>query len=447
MADIINGRYALADPYSGLTVFSLEGGELNMFGSCTKIRTSQIEVYPAIDDAPTELEMVSKSNFLSTLAYGLIGAAVSACFAAVAISIVASATILTGGAALAACAFLGASLATLVATTGMVESDLRTGNNRNPVEFTAGLMGAALIGFGAGATVYGIIAAAPALAAGASTEIAMYLGKSNFTEKVVPNIVKASGGAIAAAETVFSVNDAYACGSGYNPLLDVAFDNDIEAYETAEFCIDTLALGYVQAAEAYGRSCSGEGVYIENEDDQSDDIRDVQIQDEERAVFKYKHDPSQNPKVLRDAVEDPNAVYGFRPRKGGSLDSFVYGDWEDPAAVEIYRQNRIAYHNRNEGAAQQIVSDMTAKGASVEEIAKAACEYRNQSRISAYLDFEGNIINIDGYNAALLRAESNSYDNLIQRGKTPEQIIKTATKGNPAMDACTGLYDEYFDTY
>ena len=94
---------------------------------------------------------------------------------------------------------MGASLATFVATTGMVESDLRTGNNRSPVEFTAELMGAAFIGFEAGATVYGIIAAAPALAAGASMEAAMYLGKSNFTEKVVPNIIKAGGGAIAAA--------------------------------------------------------------------------------------------------------------------------------------------------------------------------------------------------------------------------------------------------------
>lgn len=171
---------------------------------------------------------------------------------------------------MAACAFMGASLATLVATTGMVESDLRTGNNRSPVEFTAELMGAALIGFGAGATVYGVIAAAPALAAGASTEAAIYLGKTNFTEKVVPNIIKASGGAIAAAETVFSVNDAYACGSGYNPLLEVAYDGDIEAYEVTEFCIDILALGYVQAAEVYGRSCSSEGVYIESENNLND---------------------------------------------------------------------------------------------------------------------------------------------------------------------------------
>ncbi len=94
-----------------------------------------------------------------------------------------------------------------------------------------------------------------------------------------------------------------------------------------------------------------------------------------------------------------------------------------------------------------MVSKMEAEGASVEDIARAVNEYRNQSRISAYIDVNGKIKNIDGYNAALVRAEKNSYENLIQSGKTPEQIIKSATKGNPAMDACTGLYDEYFATY
>lgn len=90
---------------------------------------------------------------------------------------------------------------------------------------------------------------------------------------------------------------------------------------------------------------------------------------------------------------------------------------------------------------------MTAKGTSVEDIAREICEYRNQSRISAYFNSNGSIKNISGYQAALIRAEKNSYDNLIKSGKTPEQIIKSATKGNPVMDACTGLYDEYFDTY
>ncbi len=163
--------------------------------------------------------------------------------------------------------------------------------------------------------------------------------------------------------------------------------------------------------------------------------------------FQYEHNPSDNPKVLRDAIEDSNAVYGYRPRQDGSLAAFANAKWDDPIAVECYRQDRIAYHNKNEGAAQQMVLSMTAEGASLEDIARAVNEYRNKSRINSYIDLNGEIKNIDGYNAALARAEKNSYENLILRGKTPEQIIKSATKGNPAMDACTGLYDKYFDTY
>ena len=163
--------------------------------------------------------------------------------------------------------------------------------------------------------------------------------------------------------------------------------------------------------------------------------------------FKYKHNPSDNPKVLQDAIEDPSAVYGYRPREDGSLASFANGEWNNTIAVEGYRQDRIAYHNRNEGAAQRFISNMFLNGSTTEEVAKAVNQYRNQSRINSFIDTDGNIKNMDGYKAALVRAEKNSYENLIKRGKTPEQIIKSATKGNPAMDACTGLYDVYYDTY
>lgn len=48
---------------------------------------------------------------------------------------------------------------------------------------------------------------------------------------------------------------------------------------------------------------------------------------------------------------------------------------------------------------------MTLEGASTEEIARTVNEYRNQSRLNAYIDSNGNVNNIDGYNAALARAE------------------------------------------
>lgn len=45
------------------------------------------------------------------------------------------------------------------------------------------------------------------------------------------------------------------------------------------------------------------------------------------------------------------------------------------------------------------------------------------------------------------RIQTRSYDAIIQSGKTPEQIISSSTRTNPAMDAIVGLYDENYDTY
>lgn len=44
----------------------------------------------------------------------------------------------------------------------------------------------------------------------------------------------------------------------------------------------------------------------------------------------YDNNPSDNPKVLADAEEDPNAVYGYKPKKDGSLKNFANVDWSDP---------------------------------------------------------------------------------------------------------------------
>jgi len=56
---------------------------------------------------------------------------------------------------------------------------------------------------------------------------------------------------------------------------------------------------------------------------------------------------------------------------------------------------------------------MKNKGCSTEEIAHLICDYRNQTRLNSYLDLDGNIINENGYNAALERMQTRSYDALI----------------------------------
>ncbi len=175
MANIMNGRYVLAEPSSGLTVFSLDGGELNMFGSCTKIKATHCTSYPQIDDEPVEL--ATKSSIKEKL---LTGIAIAAVLAGVAIAVA-----VTGGAALAplACALGGAAIGVSVVTVGTVASDSETGYNRSWEEYLEDLMIGGCIGFAAGASVYNIIAA------GAS----MSLADAAFIKKIIPPIIIESG--------------------------------------------------------------------------------------------------------------------------------------------------------------------------------------------------------------------------------------------------------------
>lgn len=42
-------------------------------------------------------------------------------------------------------------------------------------------------------------------------------------------------------------------------------------------------------------------------------------QEQEQEVFRYEHDPRDNPSAMADIVEDETAIYGFRPSKTGAL--------------------------------------------------------------------------------------------------------------------------------
>ena len=159
----------------------------------------------------------------------------------------------------------------------------------------------------------------------------------------------------------------------------------------------------------------------------------------------YEHNPSDNPKVLADAMEDPDAVYGYRPKEGGSLPG-ADKDWSNSEFVESCRQERLKYI-QEDMKINDLINEMQKNGCSIEEIAEEACNYRNTVRLNSYIDSDGNIINQSGYEAALKRMETRSYSSLIERGKTPQEIIESSMRTNPAMDACVGLYDDMFDTY
>ncbi|MDE6056126.1 MAG: hypothetical protein K2G55_20755 [Lachnospiraceae bacterium] len=154
MTDVMNGRLVLADPSSGLTALSLEGGELNMFGKYTRIRTTQRDSFSVINDAPTELKVVEESNSLNRFINGAIGLVVGVALGAVAVALIAAAGAATGGAAvpflLGAIPFMVASTAAICTTVQVNENDKYTGYKRSPVEFSNILVNNVMTAYTAG---------------------------------------------------------------------------------------------------------------------------------------------------------------------------------------------------------------------------------------------------------------------------------------------------------
>ena len=230
--------YALAVPGSGVTALNLNY-EINLFGSCTNIHTTETVFYPVIQDEPTRLKVEKDNGWIGNL---IAGVAITALFAGLAI-----ATVATGGAALAAVAFAGAAVGTAAVTAGATYSDIKSGSSRSFGDFAFQLTMGAAVGFMTGASVYGIVAALPAASAAAGVEASLIAGNTSvFTAVAVPGIVTAGGYAVAAGTGAVALNESYAIGSGTNVLLETAFNGDIQAYETTSMMIDLLGMGIVQ---------------------------------------------------------------------------------------------------------------------------------------------------------------------------------------------------------
>ena len=168
-----------------------------------------------------------------------------------------------------------------------------------------------------------------------------------------------------------------------------------------------------------------------------------------KPAFRYEHDPRLNPKAMADIVVDPTAVYGFAPSPDGSLSSYAAFDWSDPELVngENGRLARIAYHESiNEMYA--MMNAMKIEGKSIEEIARAVSNKRNEIRLASYAD------DPEGLAAAKARnlekyghEEGPQPDELYAQYGSWETVLEKAFSANSGMDACLGLYDDYYELY
>ncbi len=167
----------------------------------------------------------------------------------------------------------------------------------------------------------------------------------------------------------------------------------------------------------------------------------------EGSAFRYNHDPRLNPVAMEDVIVDPEAVYGFSPSPNGSLAAYAGFDWTDPEAVASYKQNRLEYFY-SYSQMYDMLDEMTAEGRSTEEIARAVSTKHNELRIASY---DGNPEGL----AALKQRNLEKYghedgptpDELYEKYGSWEIVIEKAFTHNCGMDACVGLYDDYYDYY
>ena len=170
--------------------------------------------------------------------------------------------------------------------------------------------------------------------------------------------------------------------------------------------------------------------------------------------FQYEHNPSLNPLVLRDAIEDETAVYGYSPNpKSGRLTEYATSagiyDWSDPVKVKEYKQRRIEYHEANDNI-DLLIIELTNEGKSIEYIARAAVVQRNLNRLNDYIKNN----DYDGLKAAMesnLKKYGNEYgqsaDAAFEKYGSWETVIEKSKSTNAGMDACCGLYDIYYHLY
>ena len=165
--------------------------------------------------------------------------------------------------------------------------------------------------------------------------------------------------------------------------------------------------------------------------------------------FRYEHDPRLNPKAMADIVVDHTAVYGFAPSQEGSLSSYAAFDWSDPDLVngENGRLARIAYHESiNEMYA--MMNAMKIEGKGIEEIARAVSSKRNEIRLASYADDPEGLAAAKARNLEKYGHEEGPLpDELYEQYGSWETVLEKAFSTNSGMDACLGLYDDYYELY
>ena len=168
----------------------------------------------------------------------------------------------------------------------------------------------------------------------------------------------------------------------------------------------------------------------------------------EDGAFHYVHDPRENPEAMKDIVENPDAVYGFSPDPNSTrLGTYAEYDWTDPDFVAKAKQERIAYHDSLESMTE-ILYRMRDEGATTEEMARAVSAERNRLRLAAHADDPDGLAQVKQSNLDTYGHEDGpTPDEMYEKYGSWTAVIQKSFSANLGMDACCGLYDEYYPLY
>ena len=164
--------------------------------------------------------------------------------------------------------------------------------------------------------------------------------------------------------------------------------------------------------------------------------------------FSYIHDPRENPEAMADIIENPDAVYGFSPDpESQRLGTYAEYDWTDPEFAAQAQEERRAYHESMDSMTD-ILYQMREEGATIIEMSRAVSEERNRLRLEAYKDDPEGLANAKESNLQTYGHEDGpTPDELYEKYGSWTTVLQKAFSPNMGMDACCGLYDEYYWLY
>ena len=157
-----------------------------------------------------------------------------------------------------------------------------------------------------------------------------------------------------------------------------------------------------------------------------------------------KINPLRDPKIAKDVIEDPNAVYGYKPKPGSSLDQFDI-DWSNVDEVAKARAARLEYLKAMDIKKAKLEAEVNGylnNGKNMKEIAEIKVEQRNRDRIKSYTE-RGDYESLEKlYNRNMKeygQKEGPTAEQLFEKYGSYEEVIYSSVKVNQGMNMILGI--------